>query len=71
MKDQYVKIKNLMNTRQLAAYLHMSTSFVEKMRWRKVGPPYYKIGGRIFYVLQEVDDWLRLQRRVPLGGAYV
>lgn len=34
-------------------------------RARDDGPPYYKIGGRVLYDLDELNEWLRSKRVDP------
>jgi hypothetical protein len=31
---------------------------LEQWRWRKIGPPYIKAGGRVRYRKSDVDRWL-------------
>lgn len=52
-------------TRQLARYLGVSTSLLEKARCRNIGPAYHKIGKSIRYSEIDVRDWLDRQRHTP------
>ena len=49
---------NLMTTDQVAAYTGMSKSFFEKRRCWNKKPDYLKIGGRVYYEQEPVDQWL-------------
>ena len=48
-----------MNTKQAAHYLGKAVVTLKKWRQQKKGPPYYKIGGRIEYDKDKVDQWVR------------
>ncbi|MGE0171840.1 MAG: helix-turn-helix domain-containing protein [Oligoflexales bacterium] len=48
--------ENLICKKRLAEILGMSTSFVNK--WMRRGLPYYKVGGRVRFNLDEVLVWL-------------
>ncbi len=67
MGDQYMNLKDLMNTQQLSAYTGMSTSFFEKGRIYGYGPAFIRIGGRCFYRRSDVDAWLQSHRHDPEG----
>ena len=49
----------LLTTLQVAAYTKMSASFFEKRRTKGQSPIYIKIGARVFYRKEEIDDWLK------------
>jgi hypothetical protein len=34
-----------------------STAWFQKQRWRKAGPPYIRLIGKIYYVLDDIDKW--------------
>jgi predicted DNA-binding transcriptional regulator AlpA len=55
----------LLHTQQLAEYLHNKMSTLESWRSAGCGPPYLKIGRRVFYRLADVDAWLESRRIVP------
>lgn len=40
--------------RELAARWRLSERTLERWRWRKIGPPYIKLGGRIVYHLDDI-----------------
>lgn len=61
-----------MTTKEVAKYLKVSCSFLEKMRWRREGIVYYKPrGGKVLYSKFLVDQWMDSQRHDPEGGQNV
>ena len=48
------------NSKQLAQHLGISTTAVGNLRITKI--PYYKIGGRILYKKQEIDEFIERTR---------
>lgn len=46
-----------------AAYCGVSKSYLDKLRSAGGGPTYIKIGRRIVYAREDVDDWLTARRR--------
>lgn len=47
-------------TKQLAKHLGISTAAITNMRGSKI--PYYKIGGRILFKREEVDEYIQKSR---------
>jgi len=56
------------NSKQLAQHLGISTTAVGNLRINKI--PYYKIGGRILYKKQEIDEYIE-QTRHKGGREYL
>lgn len=56
-----------LSSKQLSKYLGISTSTVSKFRGNKI--PYYKLGGRIFFKKQEIDELIDKTRH-KTGGEY-
>ena len=60
---------------QAAPHLRVCTSFLAKRRQEKhphlmrQGPPFYKIGGRIWYKKSDLDRWREARRFDPEGPA--
>lgn len=53
-----------LTSRQVAQFLGMSESWLEKTRWSGMGgPPYRKIGRSVRYVWGEVLQWDEARRR--------
>lgn len=38
---------------------------LQALRFRGAGPPYVKVGARVFYLRADVEAWLLRQRKVP------
>ena len=58
-----------MTTKEVAKYLKVSCSFLEKMRWRREGIVYHKpMGGKVLYRKIDVDRWMASQRCEPNAG---
>ena len=47
-------------SKQLAQHLGLSTTAIGNLRINKI--PYYKIGGRILYKKQEIDEFIEMTR---------
>jgi hypothetical protein len=56
--------RRLADTKQLAQYTRTSESFWEKDRLTgATGCQFYRIGRRILYDLNEIDEWLKTRQR--------
>lgn len=53
----------LMKLRDAAAYLGLSTSFLNKRRVYGGGPKYVKLGGRVAYRKEDLDEWVNSRVR--------
>jgi len=51
------------NQTDLAGRWKISTRTLERWRWLKQGPSYVKIGGRVVYMLDDVEAFETAQRR--------
>jgi hypothetical protein len=51
---------------ELSRRWHLKPHTLENMRWRKTGPSYVKIGGRVLYPLEGVEDYER--KNLVLAG---
>lgn len=56
--------RHLMQT-DLAGRWRVSERTLERWRWRKLGPPYLKVGGRVVYRLADVLVFEKAQLRAP------
>jgi hypothetical protein len=56
------KQRELITTKELAHLTGLSTSFFEKGRVYGYGPTFIRIRGRILYRLQDVEEWLQVNR---------
>ncbi|MGA3013492.1 MAG: helix-turn-helix domain-containing protein [Bacteroidales bacterium] len=52
-------------SKKLAQYLGISPSAVTNLRTYKI--PYYKLGGRIYFKKEEIDEWIEKTRH-KTGG---
>jgi excisionase family DNA binding protein len=57
-----------MTTKQLAQQLGVSSSFITNLRGSKL--PYYKLGGKVYFKKQEVDEFIEKTRH-KAGGEYL
>lgn len=67
-KDSLKASTTWINSKQLAQHLGISTTAVANLRINKI--PYYKIGGRILYKKQEIDEFIEKTRHKG-GGEYL
>ncbi len=52
-----------LGTAQVAEYLNLSKSWIEKLRISGFGPPYYKVGPRrVLYKRADIDQWIAERR---------
>lgn len=51
-----------MTTENAAKYTGFSVSTLAHYRMTDEGPPFVKIGGKVFYKKAQVDKWLRAKR---------
>jgi len=52
-----------LDTKNAAAYLGLAKKTMDMMRCKGTGPKYVK-RGRIFYYINDLDDWLNVQGRL-------
>ena len=52
-------------TKQIAQHLGISTAAITNMRGSKI--PYYKVGGRILFKREEVDEYIQKSRYLSRG----
>lgn len=57
-----------MTSKQLAQHLSISVSAVTNLRTYKI--PYYKLGGRIYFKKEEIDEWIEKTRH-RTGGEHL
>ena len=63
MADQFLNQVNL------ARRWHVSPRTLERWRWTGDGPAYFKIGGRVVYRLDDVEDYERRRRCESMAQA--
>ena len=52
-----------LNTREAAEYLGLSPRTLDRYRVSGDGPVFLKLGGRVGYLREDLDHWLRTRRR--------
>ncbi len=52
-----------LNTREAAAHLGLSTRTLDRYRVSGDGPVFLKFGGRVRYLMEDLDAWVRTRRR--------
>ena len=57
-------MRELLDAKSAAAYLHLASQTMAKMRLSDIGPPYYKVGRRVLYDRTDLDRWLDSKRRL-------
>jgi hypothetical protein len=58
-----------LNQVQLSRRWSLSPRTLERWRWLKAGPPYLKIGGRVVYRLEDVEDYETNQLNLVASAA--
>ncbi len=55
-----MKLENkLLTTDEAAKYIGYSTGTLENWRATKIGPPFHKPFGKVFYYQEDLDKWVR------------
>jgi excisionase family DNA binding protein len=57
--------EKLMSATEVAEYLGISVNTLYQHRYRGEGPPGYRVGGRIRYRPEDVEQWLEEQADRP------
>lgn len=58
-------LDNLKTTEEVAALLELAPETLVIWRCHGKGPPYLKVGRKVWYPLDRLDAWLESQVRVP------
>lgn len=61
--------RSLLDPNSASQYLGVSKSFLDKRRVRGDGPPYRKIGRRVFYWRSELEAWVNQSARTSTSEA--
>jgi predicted DNA-binding transcriptional regulator AlpA len=61
--------KELLTEREAAELFGRSREWFRQHRWRRTGPPWVKIVGRVFYSLAELRAWFEQHTARHAGGA--
>ena len=57
----------LLTTAEAAEHLRLKPHTLENMRWLGTGPPYLKLGGRVFYHRADLKKWCDQARQRSSG----
>jgi hypothetical protein len=55
-------------TAETAEFFRLKKHTLENMRWQGTGPPFRKIGGRVFYHIADLKQWSEQARRRSSSG---
>ena len=55
----------LLNEVQVAEYLNVKVSTLQRWRWAGTGPTFIKVGACVRYDAEDLREYLDLQRRPP------
>jgi hypothetical protein len=58
----------LLTTAETAKMYRLKKHTLENMRWQGTGPPFRKIGGRVFYHRGDLKKWFEQTRRHSSSG---
>jgi hypothetical protein len=58
----------LLTTAETAEMYRLKKHTLENMRWQGTGPPFHKIGGRVFYHRSDLKEWFEQTRRRSSSG---
>ena len=56
--------KNYLNTREAAAWLNLSPRTLDRYRVSGDGPVFHRFGGRVRYLIADLETWASARRRV-------
>jgi len=59
----------LLNERQATKVLGVAVQTLRNWRCLRVGPPYVKIGRRVFYLMDDLKHYVNAHRIIPRGTA--
>lgn len=63
------KCSGLLTTQEAAQYLRLSSKTLSRWKAAGTGPVYYPIGGRVYYKIADLDDWIEAQAQTPVRSA--
>jgi hypothetical protein len=69
MKNESHTPTRHLHQEDLARRWRLSPRTLERWRWLKAGPPYLKIGGRVVYRLEDVEDYETNQLHLVASAA--
>lgn len=57
-----------LNQVELGRRWNLSPRTLENLRWKRKGPPFLKLGGRVVYPLEDVEAYERANKHLPDDG---
>jgi hypothetical protein len=63
-----LRSSDLLTTTETAEGLRLKEHTLENMRWQGTGPAFLKLGGRVFYHIDDLRKWLKQMRRRSSSG---
>ena len=60
--------QQLLTTAQVAEMLNVSRACIYNARYRKDGPPAYRLGNSLRWKLEDVEAWLATRYEAPKGA---
>lgn len=64
-------MRPLISASEIAAGTGISVNTWRHWHKNKIGPPAYKLNGRVVYDPAEVDAWIRARRTIPAGEEHL
>ena len=61
--------QTILTSKQAAAVLNLSTSWLAEQRLKGGGPPYIKMGGAVRYNAAILQKWMRGKQRLSTSGS--
>ena len=55
----------MLDTKEAAERMGLATVTLETWRYKNTGPAFIKSGGRVFYLVKDLDDWIQSRRIDP------
>lgn len=51
--------KKKLTPKEAAKKLKLASSTLAQYRYKKIGPPYYKFKGTVYYIEEELEQWVK------------
>ncbi len=58
MADNIIDLQDRLSSEEAATFLKVSISTIISWRFKRVGPPYLRVGKKIFYRRGDLIQWL-------------
>ena len=60
--------EGMLRIQEAAEFLGLSVNTLNGWRRDREGPPYFKVGSRVVYSVEDLRTWLASRRVVPVGA---